>query len=302
MERRGLRTVLEPALYVVVAAALHAALFLIPGGGSKAREETTRGVRVRAFAERPAGEPRTSVTVPPPQPARTAMPAEVPLNRDAVGSAPGSPGPGAPGKGGGSGPPGSAPAGSGTAGAGFSSPRDGTRNAFEDYLARLGSSEVQGRARDSAARSRQGWRGSGGGGGGWGSGSGSGVGSGTGQGGSGGGGRGGAGGGTGSGYLDPRVRMVVTSYPATGIEKRARPIPYPDLKLRKHQVASGWWNVYIELRTDGNGNVTRMQVLRPETDGPTEKMFVGQVQKEIARWKYDPQEAEIHIDVRFYVE
>jgi hypothetical protein len=42
--------------------------------------------------------------------------------------------------------------------------------------------------------------------------------------------------------------------------------------------------------------------LRPETDGSLEKMFVDQVQKEIDRWNFDRTEAEILVDVRFYVE
>jgi len=113
--------------------------------------------------------------------------------------------------------------------------------------------------------------------------------------------------GTGSGgdgalYMDPRVRMVVTSYPPTGIEQRYGIVRYPDLKFKKSEYTSGWWNVYIEIGTDKNGKIIKYNILRPETDGPLERQFVGQVKKEIEKWSFEPKEAEIHVDVRFYVE
>lgn len=109
-------------------------------------------------------------------------------------------------------------------------------------------------------------------------------------------------GGIGERYLDPRVRMVVTSYPSTGIEQRYIAVPYPELKLKSYQSTSGWWNVYIMLKTDQKGNVIQSSVLRPETDGALEKIFVEQVKREIAHWTFDPESAEIHVDVRFHVE
>ena len=96
--------------------------------------------------------------------------------------------------------------------------------------------------------------------------------------------------------------MVVTSYPPTSIERRHTQVSYPDLKVKKHQYTSGWWNVFIQIRTDGGGNVIRTDLLRPETDGPLEKIFVEQVRREIARWSFDRTAAEINVDVRFYVE
>ncbi len=166
---------------------------------------------------------------------------------------------------------------------------------YGEYLARLRSEGVQGWARDSAGRTRQGWKGSGKGGKGLGIGSGGGEGGGS---GSGGGGTGTGGG----GYLDSRVRTVVTSYPSTSIERRHTQVSYPDLKVKKHQYTSGWWNVFIQVRTDGGGNVIHTNLLRPESDGPLEKIFVEQVRREIARWSFDRTAAEINIDVRFYVE
>jgi len=167
---------------------------------------------------------------------------------------------------------------------------------FGSYLARLKSEGVQGWAKDSASRQRQGWKGTGKAGG-------SGTGGGSRQ-GTAGGGKGGnlGAGGEGSGYLDPRVKMVVTSYPPTGIEERHSQVPYPDRKIKKHQYTSGWWNVYVQVRTDAAGRVTRRDVLRPETSGPLESIFVEQVNKEIDKWTFDRKEAEINVDVRFFVE
>ena len=96
--------------------------------------------------------------------------------------------------------------------------------------------------------------------------------------------------------------MVVTSYPGTGIEDRFTWVPYPDLKFKRSDYTAGWWNVYIQIRTDRDGKIRKLEVLRPETDGPIERQFVDQVKREIARWKFDPVEAEILVDVRFYVE
>ncbi len=102
--------------------------------------------------------------------------------------------------------------------------------------------------------------------------------------------------------MDPRVRMVVTSYPRTGIEERYSPVKYPDLRFKKHEYTLGWWDVYVELWTGKDGKVKSLKVLRPTTDGEIERQFVAQVKKEIARWTFDPVEAEIHVDVRFHVE
>jgi hypothetical protein len=96
--------------------------------------------------------------------------------------------------------------------------------------------------------------------------------------------------------------VVVTSYPPTSIEHSHTQVTYPDLKVKKTRYTSGWWNVYIQIRTDGGGNVIRTDLLRPETDGPLEKIFVAQVRREIARWSFDRTAAEINVDVRFYVE
>ncbi len=102
--------------------------------------------------------------------------------------------------------------------------------------------------------------------------------------------------------------MVVTSYAGkTGaflarLDSRLSQVPYPDLKVRKAQYTSGWWNVYFQLRTDQSGRVVSAKKLLPVTDGALVTIFVEQVRREIARWSFDPVEAEINVDVRFYVE
>ena len=153
---------------------------------------------------------------------------------------------------------------------------------------------VQGWARDSAGRMRQQWKGSGKGGKGLAIGSGGGAGGGS-----------GSGPGTGAGgggYLDPRVEMAVKSDPPTSIERNYTQVRYPDLKIKKHEYASGWREVWIQLRTDASGKVVDVKILRPETDGPLERIFVAQVRQEVDRWPFDRTAAEINVSVRFRVE
>ena len=287
MEPSGARRFLQPALYVAVAAAAHALLFLIPGGWGKPDGTVTRGIRVRVQGEA-RGVPPSSRLSPAAAPRPDRAP---PAPSDRMAAAPsGSPG-------GGGGTPGGSPGGGGgtdSSGGPVSGDAPPTSE-YGSYLARLRSEGVQGWARESAGKSRQGWKGSGKSGTGWGGGSGTGAGTGT-------GGGAGPGSGGGGGYLDPRVRMVVTSYPPTGIEKRYTPVRYPEIRVKKHEYVAGWWNVYLQIRTDRNGNAVRTSVLRPETDGALERIFVAQVRREVAGWTFDPQEAEINVDVRFYVE
>lgn len=299
MPAKGVRRILQPALYILVALSVHALLFVLPfGNGVRRGEDAVRGVRIRAVGTAAQGSAtRTSPVQPPPS-----FPERVERNRTVTGSAgpsrlygsvagpasassQGTPGDGSSG----------APGGPGDGNpAGGANPPPGE---FGAYLARLRTEGVQGWARDSAGRMRQGWKGSGKGGG-------RGFGGGTGADGSGdGNGAGGAGGaGTGGVFLDPRVRMVVTSYPPTSIEQRYTQVRYPDLKIRKSEYTTGWWNVYLQIRTDGSGRVTSLKVLRPETEGPMEKIFIAQVRREVERWSFDRTPAEINVDVRFYVE
>ncbi|GAB4231315.1 MAG: hypothetical protein OHK0028_06240 [Deltaproteobacteria bacterium] len=296
MPGRGVRKVLQPALYLAVALSVHALLFLVPSGtGTRRGEDSVRGVRIRTIG----GPPSISAPQASPAPAPPARPERVerspfPVDRGgSPGVAGGGGSPAAPGGAGGSSV--GTQGGTGERASAGTSPPAGE---FGAYLARLRSEGVQGWARDSAGRMRQGWKGSGKGGG-------AGIGAGTGTGGAGGGvgdGSGGGGGGKGGGYLDPRVRMVVTSYPRTSIEERYTQVRYPDWKVKKANYTAGWWNVYLQIRTDGAGKVTALRVLRPETDGPLERIFVAQVRREVDRWTFDRTAAEINVDVRFHVE
>lgn len=303
MQSRGLRSLLQPVLYVGIAGLVHGLFFLIPlkGGTGKPDSNTTRGVRVRAYVDasepRPVSVPKApDTTVPPPVPV-------VERNSSSLGAG-GQPAGGSPMSGSPAGTPGQT--GSGVTAAGGVSDTGASSGAntrpvgeFGQYLAKLRSDGVQGWARESSRSMRQGWKGTGTGSG---TGSGSGWGQGSGSGGSGGIGGGGKGTGSGVAYMDPRVQMVVTSYPPTGIESRFSPVPYPDLKIKKSRYVSGWWNVYIKVFTDGSGRIWKMDVLRPETDGELERMFVNQVRNEITRWPFEAKSAEVHVDVRFYVE
>jgi len=295
---RGVRRVLQPLLYIGLAGLVHALLFLIPGMGSRPEGGQTRGVRLRVLGEpgmRAPGAPPALEHSPKHVPPQASPPPET-AEKTYSSMGGGTPGPGKET----TGAPGTEEGGrKGEGGTSERSFQGGSgppvETEFGSYLARLKSEGVQGWARESASKQRQGWRGTGRAGG-----------SGTGGGGLGttGGGTGanlGAGG-AGTGYLDPRVKMVVTSYPPTGIEMRHTQVPYPDRKIKKQQFTSGWWNVYVQIRIDSTGKVVRREVLRPETNGPLERIFVEQVNQEIDKWSFDRKEAEINVDVRFYVE
>lgn len=286
MARGGLRSSLKPILYFGIAATAHALLFLIPGGMQKPAPGMLRGVRVHSYVENPAAvraRPVSAPVVPP-----VVVPASRPDTPPVV-VGPEKTGGGTPGgvdmtyRSG-------EPHGEDTGGkVGDSARSAATISPFGDYMNRLRSKEVQGWARDASRKSRSEWRGDGLRPGGWGGGTG--------------GGRPGAPSqGGGSAYMDPRVRMVVTSYPSTGIEKKFTAVPYPEFKVKRAQYSSGWWNVYLEIFTDANGKIKKIDVLRPETRGELEKLFLDQVNREVSRWTFDPVAAEIHVDVRFYVE
>lgn len=277
----------------------HALLFLIPGVGGRTESGQTRGVRLRV-----QGEPGSRAASAPPAPASpaTRIPPEVGTPPETAEKAYSSIGGGIEGPGKEtSGVPGAEEGGrtgeSGTSERvvqGKSGPPVETE--FGSYLAWVKSEGVQGWAKESASQQRQGWRGTGKAGGMRAAGGPPPEASGGGK------GRNPGAGGTGTGFLDPRVKVVVTSYPPTGIEQRHTHIPYPDRKVKKHQFTSGWWNVYVQVRTDATGKIARRDVLLPETNGPLERIFVEQVNQEIDKWSFDRKEAEINVDVRFYVE
>lgn len=288
MNERGVRSALQYGLCFAVAVLLHASLFLIPGGTFAPRDPgTERGVRLRVFrpASADSAPSRRIVPAPPVDTNRPIRQATVP---DETVVKPYSRVGGNIDRGG--------DASLRTAGGGGG---DGTGGSdlplseYGQYLAHLRSDSVQGWAKERARISNRGWKGKGAApGAAYGSGRGTGTGN----------GRGGEVGDGSGGYLDPRIQMVVTSYPPTGIEERFTRVAYPDLKFKRSEYTSGWWNVYIQIRTDSEGRIRNLEVLRPETDGDLERQFIEQVKREIATWRFDPVGAEIHVDVRFYVE
>jgi hypothetical protein len=304
-----LRSVLQPVLFVGIASILHGILFLIPSGGPGKRDtEMTRGMRVKTYVD----GPRAAMPAAPRAPERVQDAATPTVPADMGHSIPGADVARSGAAGGGSqgdqgGPRGAAgPSQGQTVGSGGPA----TESEFGQYLAHLRSDDVQGWARQSAKASRQGWKGSAAGSGGWAAGAGTGSGSGAGSGKGSGRGRGGT---AGEAILDPRVRMVIIQYPigesgqaevgkGRNIENRLRPVPYPDLKVKQSRFTSGWWNVYIELWTTKDGQIARYNVLRPETNGPLERIFVDQVKRELQQWAFEPGASEVHVDVRFYVE
>ncbi len=332
MPGRRLRSVLEPVLYLGIAVLVHSALFLIPAGAPREKEVVTtqRGLRVKAFIERPApplsasSPTEISKMQPKPKPAIPTAPEQPQVSQEksysvmgsktANGESPiansqsgGARGTGAANVEGGGG--------AGGAKSAASRAQDGSppQTEFGKYLASIKSSNVQGWAKDSALKSRQGWKGTGNATGagagdageGWGAGAGAGAGgpgAGRGAGGSGTGKSGTGRGGNGALFMDPRVKLVVTSYPSTSIERNHGPIQYPNLKFKSSNAMSGWWNVYLKIKINSEGIPVNTEVLRPETNGTMERQFLEQVRREVGKWTFDPKEAEIHVDVRFYVE
>jgi hypothetical protein len=104
------------------------------------------------------------------------------------------------------------------------------------------------------------------------------------------------------GYLDPRIKVVIVSYPSTSIERNYPPIIYPDLQVKKHELQSGWCNVVVRIYTDNRGSIRSQDVLRPRGEGKREKLFLDHTLESIKNWRFDSRKAEIMIDVRYFVE
>jgi len=103
--------------------------------------------------------------------------------------------------------------------------------------------------------------------------------------------------------LDRRVQTVVTSYPRTRIEDHYDTIPYPEVIIRKNDFQQGWCQVYLILSIGELGEVLDVLVQRPR---PEERLryepLVKAVDSAVRSWDYDRVRAEVHVDVRFYVE
>lgn len=110
------------------------------------------------------------------------------------------------------------------------------------------------------------------------------------------------GGGFRQGYLDPRIQVVVVTYPSTSIEKNYPPISYPDMKVKKHELQSGWCNVVLQIYTDNGGSIVTQNVLRPRGNDARDRLFLEHTLDAVKNWRFDGKKAEIIIDVRYYVE
>lgn len=146
-----------------------------------------------------------------------------------------------------------------------------------------------------------------------GTGSGTGIGDGTGLGSRG---RGHGGGGTGFGdaagklnrtshasSMDKRVQMVVKSYPSTNIEEDFSPISYPELIIERSDFQQGWCQVYLIISIAQSGVVKDIYFERPQPGEQTRyAALIQAVENAVRGWDFANVEAEVHVDVRFYVE
>jgi len=103
--------------------------------------------------------------------------------------------------------------------------------------------------------------------------------------------------------LDRRVQMVVKSYPPSAIEEDFDYIRYPEIIIGRSSFQKGWCQVYLVLTVDGGGRVTGIEVQRPgkEKQGQFSRL-IATVQEAVKGWPFAERAAEVHVDVRFYVE
>jgi uncharacterized membrane protein YgcG len=105
------------------------------------------------------------------------------------------------------------------------------------------------------------------------------------------------------GWLDRRVQMVVKSYPPTAVEQDFQPIPYPEVIIRRSNFQQGWCQVYLIVDLDAGGEITRITVERPHQESQARfAALINAVEAAVRSWDYDKVNAEVHVDVRFYVE
>jgi hypothetical protein len=103
--------------------------------------------------------------------------------------------------------------------------------------------------------------------------------------------------------LDRRVQMVVKSYPPTAIEENFDYITYPALIFTKSNFQQGWCRVYLVVDVDDGGNITGVHVERPKREERERfSELIDAVETAIGGWSFDRVRAEVHVDVRFYVE
>lgn len=106
------------------------------------------------------------------------------------------------------------------------------------------------------------------------------------------------------GYLDPRIRTRVVSYPPTSVETSHPPIAYPDLRFHREELQAGICRVWYRVWTDRSGRVARTRLKAPSTPAELARYapFVEAVKGSVDRWVFDRTEAEVHVDVLFEIE
>jgi hypothetical protein len=102
--------------------------------------------------------------------------------------------------------------------------------------------------------------------------------------------------------MDRRVQMIVKSYPSTSIEDSFDSIRYPEIIIKRSNFQRGWCRVYLVL-TVGDGRIRKVHVERPRSEEREQyARLIEAVEAAVGNWDYDNGEAEVHVDVRFYVE
>ncbi len=106
------------------------------------------------------------------------------------------------------------------------------------------------------------------------------------------------------GFLDPRIRVTVVSYPPTDIETGYPPIQYPDLRFHRNQLEAGICRVWYRVWTDGTGSIVRRQLKSPagEADRVRYAPFIEAVRTSVESWPFERRKAEVHVDVLFEIE
>ena len=97
--------------------------------------------------------------------------------------------------------------------------------------------------------------------------------------------------------------MVVKSYPPTSIEEDFDYIRYPGIIFTRRNFQQGWCRVYLVVQVGGNGRISDVQIERPRPEEQGKfRELIETVRKSVSRWQFDRTKAEVHVDVRFYVE
>jgi len=106
------------------------------------------------------------------------------------------------------------------------------------------------------------------------------------------------------GFLDPRIRIKVVSYPPTSIEQGYSAIAYPDLQFHRAQLQAGTCRVYYRVKTDGAGNIVFRELKTPAAKDERERYapFVEAVTSSVEEWIFDRVAADVFVDVYFAIE